>query len=400
MRRTFSQSIVLSILAAVGLGLFSLHATAETTSTEEINALNDEITAREARLDQLNAKLDQYSDAIRQKEAQADSLDNEIAILENKAAKLELDIEATELEIDNVDDEVRVLDLEITSQTLAVARQKKMLASVLREMEMSDDATALEMIFSTDNFSELFDRLSRLESVNNDLKHLLNETQNARLSLENKKAAKQEKLAMLEDLQAQMITQQHLLEDSQGAKQILLAETQSSEAEYRTLAYKLRQEQSYIDSQLIGLQKEIEERISDSDLLGDSTLITWPVDDFVMTTRYHDPSYPFRKVIGGHSGLDLAAPSGTPVYAAAPGYVAFTKTGSMYGNYMMIIHGNGVATLYAHLSSFTVVADQFVSRGDQIGRVGSTGFSTGPHLHFEVRSEGIPVDPMGYLVGY
>ena len=72
----------------------------------------------------------------------------------------------------------------------------------------------------------------------------------------------------------------------------------------------------------------------------------------------------------------------------------------MYGNYVMVIHTNGIATLYAHLSRIDVVADQFVSRGDIIGAVGSTGFSTGPHLHFEVRLNGIPTDPLSYLTKF
>ena len=101
-----------------------------------------------------------------------------------------------------------------------------------------------------------------------------------------------------------------------------------------------------------------------------------------------------------HSGLDLPAASGTLVLSAATGYVAWTKNGRLYGNYVMVIHASGVSTLYAHLSRIDVVADQFVARGDQIGAVGSTGLSTGPHLHFEVRKNGIPTNPLDYLISY
>jgi len=99
----------------------------------------------------------------------------------------------------------------------------------------------------------------------------------------------------------------------------------------------------------------------------------------------------------------LPEPRGTSVLAAASGYVAWARTGPSYGNYIMIIHANGMSTLYAHLSQMNVVADQFVARGDLIGRSGGVpgtqgaGLSTGAHLHFEVRKNGIPVNPLDYL---
>ena len=92
-----------------------------------------------------------------------------------------------------------------------------------------------------------------------------------------------------------------------------------------------------------------------------------------------------------------ASKAGDGCSAAAPGYVAWSRVGRQYGNYVMIIHTNGLATLYAHLSRSFVSADQFVQRGEEIGAVGSTGLSTGPHLHFEVRKNGIPTDPIPFL---
>ncbi len=404
MKRDAQRLITLIILATVGTGLLSLPVRAEVSVTDEVNALNDEITAREARQEQLDNKLKQYTDTIRQKEAAADSLENELAIIENKAAKLALDLESTGLDIDNTNDEVQVLDLQINEETHSAERQRAMLASVLREMQRTDDVSTLELIFGHANFSTLFETLSQLEAVHNDLHQLLNETKNTQARLETKKTTKQEKLAQLEDLQNQMEQQRAGLEESQGSKELLLTQTESSELQYKRLIYELRQEQSSIDSELATLQRQIDQKINDSDLLGDSTLLNWPVSGFIITTLFHDPTYPFKNLFP-HSGIDLAVKQGSVVHAAAPGYVAFAKTGRMYGNYVMIIHGNGIATLYAHLSRMDVQADQFVGRGDAIGLSGGlpgvqgSGFSTGPHVHFEVRLDGIPVDPMGYVVG-
>ena len=398
MRGISKQLFALLLLSSLGSLLISGQAMAEETVADEVNNLNDEIVARQARLDELNSRLDSYSDIIRQKEAEARSLNNEVAIIDNKVASLQLDIEASKLEIDNTEAEVQVLDLQITEETKSAERQKAMLASVLRQIQQSDDVGMLEIVFSHDNFSDLFEQLSQLESVHSDLHDVLESTQQMKEDLESKKGAKADKLASLVSLQEAMEREEDQLEESIGSKEILLVATQSSEAQYEALARELREEQSYIDSQVANLQKQVDKKIADSDgAVTGSTIVSWPLDDFIITTRFHDPTYPF-KYLWPHSGLDLAAPSGTPVQAAAPGYVAFAKTGRLYGNYVMIINGNGIATLYAHLSRIDVKTDEFVGRGDVIGLVGSTGFSTGPHLHFEVRLDGIPVDPLGYLV--
>ena len=98
-----------------------------------------------------------------------------------------------------------------------------------------------------------------------------------------------------------------------------------------------------------------------------------------------------------HQGLDISAPTGTPIVAAAPGQVVLASAGYGYGNYVVIRHDNGYETLYAHFSQIYVVQGQWVAQGETIGTVGSTGWTTGPHLHFEVRQGGAAIDPLYYL---
>jgi murein DD-endopeptidase MepM/ murein hydrolase activator NlpD len=122
-----------------------------------------------------------------------------------------------------------------------------------------------------------------------------------------------------------------------------------------------------------------------------------PLAGMTLTSSFGMRTHP---VLGGrrqHNGVDLAAPRGTPVYATADGSVGMAQWYSSYGNYVQIEHGGQLQTRYGHLTSYTVVPGQQVRKGDLIGYVGSTGRSTGPHLHYEVRVAGEAVDPTPYM---
>lgn len=122
-----------------------------------------------------------------------------------------------------------------------------------------------------------------------------------------------------------------------------------------------------------------------------------PVEAVAMTSNYGMRNHPILRRRAQHNGVDLAAPSGTPVYATADGVVARAERFSSYGNYIQIEHGGQMHTRYAHLSGYAVAAGDSVVKGQLIGFVGSTGRSTGPHLHYEVRVDGEPVDPRPYM---
>ncbi|RIV83485.1 M23 family peptidase [Aurantiacibacter xanthus] len=122
-----------------------------------------------------------------------------------------------------------------------------------------------------------------------------------------------------------------------------------------------------------------------------------PLENAVLTSGYGMRNHPILRQRRGHKGVDLAAPTGTPVYATADGMVGMAQPFSSYGNYVQIEHGGAMQTRYAHLSSYVVNVGDNVQKGDLIGYVGSTGRSTGPHLHYEVRVAGEAVNPIPYM---
>lgn len=123
-----------------------------------------------------------------------------------------------------------------------------------------------------------------------------------------------------------------------------------------------------------------------------------PLHDARMTSDYGTRTHPVLKRRMGHKGVDLAAATGTPIYATADGYVSKAEPFSSYGNYVSIEHGARIQTRYAHMSRIAVAEGSRVKKGDIIGYVGSTGRSTGPHLHYEVRIAGQAVNPVPYMV--
>jgi len=123
----------------------------------------------------------------------------------------------------------------------------------------------------------------------------------------------------------------------------------------------------------------------------------WPVEGF-LTSRFGRRTSPFTGQVLFHKGIDISARPGTPVSSTAGGKVILAGMDGAYGNSVIIDHGAGITTRYAHMKSINVQRGQTISRGDQVGSVGSTGRSSGPHLHYEVHVNNVPVDPMHYIL--
>ncbi len=128
-----------------------------------------------------------------------------------------------------------------------------------------------------------------------------------------------------------------------------------------------------------------------------SPLYRFPLDAGILTSPFGKRPSPFSGKPSYHPGIDLAAPTGSPVYACAPGKVKAVKFSNVYGNHIIIKHNDGNESLYGHLSKTIAHLNQIVKAGTLIGEVGSTGMSTGPHLHFEIRMSGVPTDPQVFI---
>lgn len=389
-------------LSILMLGFLVLFGTTMIVRAEEVQVLEREVEEKQAEIESINRRIDEYSARVEELAQESGSLANDVALIENQMIVAELDMSLTRAQIENQELEITLLETRIDEETEELVRQRHMLSEALFALYRKEEIGIVDAIFSSADFNELFSEVEQLQDLGRDLQKTLSSTQEIREELNEKKDNRELKLASLFDLQYELEVLFIQLERQQAAKLVLAESAQASEAEYRVLMNELRQERQFVNNEVAQLQAEIEARIRDISPEEDTgfanTTMTWPMEHGIITAVFHDPSYPFRHLFE-HSGLDIAAPTGTEVVAAAPGVVAWARTGRSYGNYVMVIHEGGYATLYAHLSRMDVVPDQFVARGQRIALSGNSGFSTGPHLHFEVRLNGIPVNPQDYLTG-
>lgn len=366
-----------------------------------IDELNRQIDEQKAKIDQLNDQIAEYNKNVKSAKNEAANLQSQIKFLDNQIAKTDIDIRAKEEQLKITELEIKKIQLEITRNEAMIKRDREQLGSLIRLLARYDNKNYIEVLLSNETFSDFFDQVKYSENIQRDVQKTLNRVQELIASLNKEQQDLDAKREELMDLTNTLEQTKSVLGDKKDDKTYLITETKQSEKKYQTLIANLKKEQAAASGLIAALERKIRAQLVNNKDAKFNTLanaaLSWPLRGPI-TATFHDPDYPYRSVIGEHSGLDMGVGQGTPIAAAEGGYVAKVGLGTKwYGNYVMIIHSNSLSTLYAHMSSVGVSADQYVSKGQIIGYSGSTGFSSGPHLHFEVRSNGVPVDPLGYL---
>ena len=372
---------------------------------QEIDALNHQVTDQQAALKRLESTLGRYQTQIAAQEQAKLSLVNELSILDNRVKENQLAIERAKSQIEMTNLEIRALSDQIELDQAVIVRRQQALAEIVRRIQEGDQVTVMDAFLTRPSLSELFARLEEMKRVEEDLSDATQRVKDGKAKLEATKKDQEAHRLALQDQKLQLQNDQKTLELNRAAKLAMVDQTQNRQQEFERIVFELRQQRQTESDEISNLQDRLKDKLdsADAELARGDVLLQWPIStDKGITARFHDPSYPFRNLFE-HPGIDIATDVGTPIHAAAGGYVAWTRTGKQYGNYIMIIHSGGLATVYGHLSKFLAKGDSYVVRGDIIGYSGGlpgmqgAGLSTGPHLHFEVRQNGIPVNPENFL---
>lgn len=375
---------------------------------QEIDGLNLQIQNQKQALESIRAKQQEYQRNIEAKIKDRISLSNQLSILENRMAKAELDIETTNIEIDKVSLEIRKLELDNENLDKKIEDKKQHIANLLKLAYKQDQISTLEMLLMNESLSDFLNSARYLSDANKEISDSVDDLQLDKEELEKSRLSLEKKSTELSALKTKLEDNKENLAYEQENKNYILEETRSSEKQYQALLQQAKREQQQAEAEIANAEQLIRKKMSEKErdkLNSGNNTISWPVPKNVITSGFHDSSYPYKNIIGEHPAVDIRAKQGTTITAAADGYVAKVKfDGNSNYAYIMIIHGDGLSTVYGHVSSVFITADQYVSKGQAIGKTGGTPgtigsgrFSSGPHLHFEVRLNGLPVDPEKYL---
>lgn len=392
--------IVLAISLASFLCLVN-YSTAQTTD------INSQIQEKQQKLTELKKQIEAYQVAIAQKQSQATTLKKQMSILDDKIAKAELDIKSKQLAINTVNLQIQALTVDISRKESDITDKKARIGEILRQLDQADRRSLLEIIVLNPSLGKYFDQLNYLEELQKTLQTNINQLQVMKSDFEKKQANLNIFRTQLSDTKEQLEKAKSTMNNEMETKDQILKQTKQSENKYQSLLAQALAEQEKANNEIKSLEAEIRKRLqkqANSRFDQMDTNFIWPVRALRgLSTYFHDPDYIFRRYFE-HPAIDIPSPQGTDIKAAAGGYVARAKDAGMGYSYIMIVHNNGLSTVYGHVSRIDVTENTYVNKGQVIGAVGGMPgtkgagkLTTGPHLHFEIRSSGIPVNPLDYL---
>jgi murein DD-endopeptidase MepM/ murein hydrolase activator NlpD len=328
------------------------------------------------------SSLDDILKKIKNTKDQMADNKKEIKELNAEIAELQAAILDTESDISNLEKNIAVKEKELVAKKKEIDQSSNELNARLRQIYKSGSVSFIDILLSSGNISEFIANMEMISLIYENDKNLVISLKDSYAKIEKQK---NELVAMKKSL---------------SSKEASLTAGKAAIASKKTA---VTSENKKLEAKLDALNKEADRIIKEIQALSGNAnyaggKLSWPTPGYTRVTsefgyRIH-PILGYRKL---HTGIDIAAPYGATVIAANSGKVIASYYNSGYGNMIIVDHGGGIATLYAHLSSRLVKVGTYVKRGQTIAKVGSTGMSTGPHLHFEVRLNGVYQNPRSYL---
>jgi len=374
--------------------------TGSAVTQKEVDAIKAQLNEATAKRKEAQAKLDEIS-------GQKAGLVERIQTIDDQMAAAEAEIELQEKLIAEYEVLIAEKEVELENSRQKELQQQDEMREYLRFMVENGNLCYLEVLFSADDFSDFLTRYEIITQVTEyeqklyeELKEIKEEVNAQKIALEEERTAHE---VLLAETQANIAALAAELEERNAMMLELEAKGEAAQAEFSDIAAQedeLEAEMKKLSAQLAEEARKAAEEAKKKNqqnkkkYVGGTFLWPLPASYTYISSYYGMRTHPVTKIYKLHTGIDIPAGTGTSIYAANAGTVIKSTYSTAYGNYVVVDHGGGITTLYAHMSKRLVSVGDYVSKGETIGKVGSTGYSTGPHLHFEILKNGNYTDPL------
>ena len=401
------------MLLSLVLGLIPTKASALSSSEirKQLNALKDEKKEIAAQIKEVRGQYNANADEIEALVEQKDSIDLEINLLHQQVDNINQQIAAYALLIADKQDE-----LDNAQVRLDYLNEKS--KERIRAMEEEGRLSYWSIIFKANDFSDLLDRLDMIQEINAADQRRLAEIAEAKQYVESAQLELAGEKDELEAARAELNEAEVVLEEKRSEADGILTELIAKGDEFQAMLDESEALQADLMKEIAQKEKDLKAQeykewlatyvppttlpsgtdTTPSNQAPSSSGWIKPLKSYTITSPFGMRKHPVLGYERMHEGVDMSAPQGTPIYAAKSGKVttaSYQKGGA--GNYVSINHGDGFSSIYMHMTRYIVSKGQYVNAGQVIGYVGSTGISTGPHLHFGIAYKGAYVNPMKYI---
>ena len=361
----------------------------------------------QAEIDALKGNAGKLAEQKKDIQAQLKAVQADKSNALKKKELLEDQIDLIRQEIANINEQIAMYDQLIAEKTVELERaeadekaQFDLFCQRMRHMEEQGETSYWSILFASGDFSELLDNYMMIEEIIQYDNQVIDSLVSLQEKVTNDRTALEEAQSEQEEAKARQMAAQDELKAQEDEVDKLITEISAQEDLLEEMEEELNKAAKALDAQIKAKEREYAAQVAN---VPSESGYLWPLPGGYNTIsslaggRIH----PVTGKPGNHAGIDIPAPSGTNIYAAKSGVVihAAKGTGSSwsYGNYVIVSHSDGTSTLYAHMSRIGCKEGQTVKQGDVVGYVGTTGRSTGNHLHFEVRVNGTRKDPVDYF---
>jgi murein DD-endopeptidase MepM/ murein hydrolase activator NlpD len=366
---------------------------------QDVTSLQQKIRESESEKEKIEAEIQQYKNEIKKVGSEKNTLANKIRSLEITQKKLSADISLTENKIYSTNLSISDLQKDILKKEDEIEDNYLAISKTIRNMNAIEDISFLEIMLTHSSVSEAWYEIGVLGQIQKGLQGRIEDLASIKDVYITQKSEEEEKKDELLGLQNELGGRKQVIDSNKNEQNTLLTRTKNKESEYKKILTEKERVREEYEQEIFDFQNQIEFILDPSKLpsTGPGTL-QYPVKDFWISQKFGKTSDSGRLYVSGsHSGVDFAVVRGSKVYSARGGVVTATGNTDVgkclsYGKWILVEHDNGISTIYGHLDAISVSAGQSVNMGQTIALSGSTGYSTGPHLHLgAIATEAITV---------